>query len=72
MLPPLVQSSWACRRVQARRAQWRGLVAIARELGATGLFAGLGARMVMVSVLTASQFAVYGDLKRLLGIETVH
>lgn len=48
------------------------LLAIARELGPSGLFAGLGARMVMVAVLTASQFAVYGDLKRLLGIEAVH
>ncbi|KAK9832839.1 hypothetical protein WJX81_005824 [Elliptochloris bilobata] len=48
------------------------LLAIARELGAAGLFAGLGARMVMVSALTASQFAVYGDLKRLLGIEAIH
>ena len=48
------------------------LLTIARELGPSGLFAGLGARMVMVAVLTASQFAVYGDLKRLLGIEAVH
>ncbi len=48
------------------------LLAIARELGARGLFAGLGARMVLVSAITASQFAVYGDLKRLLGIETAH
>jgi solute carrier family 25 phosphate transporter 3 len=43
------------------------LVALARELGPRGLFLGLGARLVMVGTLTAGQFAIYGDIKRILG-----
>lgn len=39
---------------------------LAGELGARGLFLGLGARIVMVGALTAGQFAIYGDIKRLL------
>lgn len=39
---------------------------IARELGFKGLFNGLGARCVMVGTLTAAQFAIYGDIKRVL------
>ena len=31
------------------------------------IFRGLGARLVMVGTLTAGQFAIYGDIKRLLG-----
>lgn len=43
------------------------LIKIARELGPRGSFSGLGARLVMVGTLTAFQFAIYGDVKRLLG-----
>ncbi|KAL1921721.1 uncharacterized protein VTP21DRAFT_10363 [Calcarisporiella thermophila] len=37
------------------------------QLGPKGLFTGLGARIVMVGTLTAFQFAIYGDIKRVLG-----
>ncbi|KAJ3291326.1 mitochondrial phosphate carrier protein [Borealophlyctis nickersoniae] len=43
------------------------LVKLAGELGPRGLFLGLGARIVMVGTLTAGQFAIYGDIKRVLG-----
>lgn len=43
------------------------LIALSKELGARGLFLGLGARLVMVGTLTAGQFAIYGDIKRMLG-----
>lgn len=43
------------------------LVGLAKELGPRGLFLGLGARLVMVGTLTAGQFAIYGDIKRVLG-----
>lgn len=43
------------------------LVKLAGELGPRGLFLGLGARIVMVGTLTAFQFAIYGDIKRVLG-----
>lgn len=43
------------------------LVALAGQLGPRGLFLGLGARCVMVGTLTAGQFAIYGDIKRVLG-----
>lgn len=43
------------------------LVTLAKDLGPKGLFLGLGARIVMVGALTAGQFAIYGDIKRLLG-----
>ncbi|KAL9652249.1 hypothetical protein ABK040_011909 [Willaertia magna] len=42
------------------------LVTLAKELGPKGLFLGLGTRIVMVGVLTAGQFAIYGDIKRVL------
>ncbi|CAG7846806.1 Mitochondrial phosphate carrier protein AltName: Full=Mitochondrial import receptor; AltName: Full=Phosphate transport protein; Short=PTP; AltName: Full=mPic 1; AltName: Full=p32; Contains: RecName: Full=Mitochondrial phosphate carrier protein, N-terminally processed [Serendipita indica DSM 11827] len=42
------------------------LVKMAGELGFRGLFTGLGARLVMVGTLTAGQFAIYGDIKRVL------
>ncbi|KAI9368692.1 mitochondrial phosphate carrier protein [Aspergillus egyptiacus] len=47
----------------------RRLFHIASSLGLRGSYAGLGARMVMVSGMTAGQFAIYGDIKRLLGAE---
>lgn len=43
------------------------LIKLASELGPRGLFLGLGARIVMVGTLTAGQFAIYGDIKRVLG-----
>lgn len=42
------------------------LISMARALGPAGLFTGLGARLVMVGTLTAGQFAIYGDIKRVL------
>lgn len=43
------------------------LYKIAKELGLRGSFTGIGARLVMVGTLTAGQFAIYGDIKRVLG-----
>jgi len=43
------------------------LVKIAKELGFRGSYAGIGARLFMVGTLTAGQFAIYGDIKRVLG-----
>lgn len=43
------------------------LVQLAGQLGVRGLFLGLGARIVMVGALTSGQFAIYGDIKRILG-----
>jgi len=43
------------------------LVTLAKDLGPGGLFLGLGPRIVMVATLTAGQFAIYGDIKRVLG-----
>jgi len=39
----------------------------ARLLGFSGLMTGLTARLFMVGTLTAAQFAIYGDIKRVLG-----
>ncbi|GAA5806161.1 mitochondrial phosphate carrier protein [Helicostylum pulchrum] len=43
------------------------LITMAGQLGVKGLFLGLGPRVVMVATLTAGQFAIYGDIKRVLG-----
>jgi len=43
------------------------LIKIAKDLGFKGSFTGIGARLVMVGTLTAGQFAIYGDIKRILG-----
>ncbi|OCF54126.1 solute carrier family 25 (mitochondrial phosphate transporter), member 3 [Kwoniella mangroviensis CBS 10435] len=43
------------------------LVVLGKEAGITGLFAGLGPRMVMTSGLVASQFIMYGAIKDALG-----
>ncbi|CAE6413686.1 unnamed protein product [Rhizoctonia solani] len=43
------------------------LLKMARELGPAGLFTGMGARLVMIGTLTAGQFVIYGDIKRVLG-----
>jgi solute carrier family 25 phosphate transporter 3 len=40
------------------------LIKIAGELGIKGSFSGLPARLFMVGTLTAGQFAIYGDLKK--------
>jgi len=43
------------------------LVKIGKELGLRGSYSGIGARLFMVGSLTAGQFAIYGDIKRVLG-----
>jgi len=43
------------------------LIKIGKELGIKGSFTGLGARLFMVGTLTAFQFAIYGDVKKMLG-----
>ncbi|CAO3625391.1 unnamed protein product [Cunninghamella blakesleeana] len=43
------------------------LIQMSGQLGVKGLFLGLGPRIVMVATLTAGQFAIYGDIKRVLG-----
>lgn len=43
------------------------LIKMAGELGPSGLFTGMGARLVMIGTLTAGQFAIYADIKRALG-----
>lgn len=43
------------------------IITMAGQLGPKGLFLGLGPRIVMVATLTAGQFAIYGDIKRVLG-----
>ena len=43
------------------------LIKIAKELGLRGSFSGIGARLFMVGTLTAGQFAIYGDIKRVIG-----
>lgn len=40
------------------------LIKIAKELGLRGSFSGIGARLFMVGTLTAGQFAIYGDIKK--------
>ena len=43
------------------------LVLLVKELGPSGLFRGLGPRIVMVGAITAGQFAIYGRIKAALG-----
>ncbi|KAH8819210.1 putative mitochondrial phosphate carrier protein [Xylogone sp. PMI_703] len=43
------------------------LVKIGKELGLRGSYAGFGARATMVAAITAGQFSIYGDIKRVLG-----
>ena len=40
------------------------LIKIAKELGIRGSYGGIGARLFMVGTLTAGQFAIYGDIKK--------
>lgn len=44
------------------------LIKIAKELGLKGSYTGIGARLFMVGTLTAFQFAIYGDIKKALGM----
>lgn len=44
------------------------LIKIGRELGLRGSFTGIGARLFMVGGLTAGQFAIYGDIKKVCGL----
>jgi solute carrier family 25 phosphate transporter 3 len=43
------------------------LIKMSKALGPKGLFTGMGARLVMIGTLTSGQFAIYGDIKRMLG-----
>lgn len=43
------------------------LVTMAGQLGVKGLFTGMSARLVMIGTLTAGQFMIYDDIKRMLG-----
>ncbi|KAF4417177.1 putative phosphate transport protein MIR1 [Fusarium austroafricanum] len=45
----------------------RRLVRIASELGLRGAYTGMQARAVMVSGMTAVQFGIYGDIKKIFG-----
>ncbi|KAF5628090.1 putative phosphate transport MIR1 [Fusarium sp. NRRL 25303] len=45
----------------------RRLFRIASELGLRGAYTGMQARAVMVSGMTAVQFGIYGDIKKLFG-----
>lgn len=47
------------------------LFKIGKELGFRGSYAGIGARLFMVGTLTAGQFAIYGDIKRVLGAVSI-
>ncbi|KAI9849362.1 MAG: mitochondrial phosphate carrier protein [Thelocarpon superellum] len=42
------------------------LIKIAKELGLRGSFKGIGARLVLVGLITAGQFSIYGDIKKAL------
>ncbi|KAK9368070.1 mitochondrial phosphate carrier protein [Lipomyces kononenkoae] len=43
------------------------LYKIGKELGLRGSFSGIGARLFLVGLITAGQFSIYGDIKRVLG-----
>lgn len=40
---------------------------IVNQIGVSGLFAGTGARLIMIGTLTAGQFGLYGSIKSALG-----
>jgi solute carrier family 25 phosphate transporter 3 len=42
------------------------LIQMAGQLGPSGLFTGMSARLVMIGTLTAGQFLIYGDIKKAL------
>lgn len=43
------------------------LIKIAKELGLRGSYVGINARLVLIGLITAGQFAIYGDLKKATG-----
>ncbi|KAE8148905.1 mitochondrial carrier domain-containing protein [Aspergillus avenaceus] len=43
------------------------LIKISKELGLRGSFSGVGARLFLVGLITAGQFAINGDLKKAMG-----
>ncbi|CAG7965143.1 unnamed protein product [Penicillium salamii] len=43
------------------------LIKIGKELGIRGSYDGIRARLFMVGFITAGQFAIHGDIKRVLG-----
>ncbi|KAI9741761.1 MAG: mitochondrial phosphate carrier protein [Cirrosporium novae-zelandiae] len=43
------------------------LIKIAKELGLKGSYSGIGTRLFLVGLITAGQFAIYGDIKKALG-----
>jgi solute carrier family 25 phosphate transporter 3 len=47
------------------------LIKIGRELGLRGSFSGIGARLVHVGVITAGQFAIYGNSSITLSTHTL-
>jgi solute carrier family 25 phosphate transporter 3 len=47
------------------------LIQMAGQLGAKGLFTGLGARLVMIGTLTAGQFMIYGELGRTRSVSSI-
>ncbi len=49
---------------EAGEGAFRRLWSIARDTGLRGSYAGIRARLVMVGGMTAIQFAVYGDIKK--------
>jgi len=48
------------------------LIKIAKQLGLRGSYTGIGARLFMVGTLTAGQFSIYGDIKKVLGMYSSH
>ncbi|KAJ4147061.1 hypothetical protein LMH87_001613 [Akanthomyces muscarius] len=54
-------------RGQAGEDTTRRIVRIATELGPRGAFTGMRARLVMVGAMTAVQFGIYGNIKKLFG-----
>ena len=43
------------------------LYKIGKDLGLRGSYTGIGARLFLVGLITAGQFAIYGDIKRIMG-----
>ncbi|KAG5746213.1 hypothetical protein H9Q69_008301 [Fusarium xylarioides] len=54
-------------RAVAGESTSRRLFRIASELGLRGAYTGMQARAVMVSGMTAVQFGIYGDIKKIFG-----
>lgn len=43
------------------------LITLAKEAGLTGVWAGLGTRILMTAALVGGQFLIYGQIKQALG-----